>query len=237
MLIVRGSGRYVYEGSAYEIGPNDLLFIRPFERHRLELFSSSEHLAVHFDLSPDVQPRGAGLDRQAYAVTIAEGQTLRPWTRLDADDVAATLLEGVVDAFATGDPLDEATAGSRLLRVLLSLLRRHERPRDARFEAAAELINHELDGVWTADRLAGAVGLSSSQCRRLFVQWTGLTPMAYIRQKRVNRARRLLAEGELSIKEIAFRCGFADPLHFSRLFRKIDGLSPSQYRQEAQAGR
>jgi transcriptional regulator GlxA family with amidase domain len=61
--------------------------------------------------------------------------------------------------------------------------------------------------------------------------------MAYLRHRRVDAARLLLADVDLSIKEIAVRCGFDDPYHFSKVFHQIDGLSASDYRETVLAGR
>jgi transcriptional regulator GlxA family with amidase domain len=85
--------------------------------------------------------------------------------------------------------------------------------------------------------LARAAGLSVSHFNRLFLEWTGFTPMEYQRRQRITKARVLLGDAHLSIKEIAAQCGFDDPYHFSRVFRQLDGLSPSQFREAKLAGR
>ena len=85
--------------------------------------------------------------------------------------------------------------------------------------------------------LARAAGLSVSHFNREFREWTGYSPVEYQRRQRVARARELLANVTLSIKEVAVRVGFNDPYHFSRVFRQVDGLSPSQYRDAVLATR
>ena len=71
----------------------------------------------------------------------------------------------------------------------------------------------------------------------MFNEWTGYSPIEYLRRLRVERARQLLADVDLSIKEIAQRCGFDDAYHFSKTFRQIDGLPPTKYRESLLAGR
>jgi transcriptional regulator GlxA family with amidase domain len=85
--------------------------------------------------------------------------------------------------------------------------------------------------------LARGAGLSVSHFNRLFREWSGFTPMEYQRRQRMARARALLGDARLTIKEIAAQCGFDDPYHFSRVFRQLDGLSPSQYRAALLASR
>jgi AraC-like DNA-binding protein len=60
--------------------------------------------------------------------------------------------------------------------------------------------------------------------------------MEYLRRVRVRRARSLLGDVDLSIKEVARRVGFDDPYHFSKVFHKVDGLPPTLYREALLAG-
>jgi transcriptional regulator GlxA family with amidase domain len=60
--------------------------------------------------------------------------------------------------------------------------------------------------------------------------------MDYLRRVRVQQARVLLGDVDLSIKEIARRVGFDDPYHFSKVFHRIDGLPPTLYREALLAG-
>ncbi len=78
--------------------------------------------------------------------------------------------------------------------------------------------------------LAREFGLTPEYVNEIFHKQIGLTPGEFINRERVNRAVRLLAEGRLSVAEIAYHCGFSDPLYFSRVFRKIMGMPPSRYK-------
>ena len=53
--------------------------------------------------------------------------------------------------------------------------------------------------------------------------------MAYVRERRIREAQRLLGKGGLSVKEVSGRLNFSDPQHFSRVFRQETGISPSEY--------
>ena len=74
--------------------------------------------------------------------------------------------------------------------------------------------------------LAKELGVSYSWFRHTFTAHTGLSPHQYLLEFRLVRARNLLVETELSIKEIARQTGFKDELYFSRLFRQRLNLSP-----------
>ena len=63
----------------------------------------------------------------------------------------------------------------------------------------------------------------------LIKKGTGKTAQEYIQLKIIDRAKQLLGEGILSINEIADELGFKYPTHFTRLFKKTVGVSPSEY--------
>ncbi len=77
---------------------------------------------------------------------------------------------------------------------------------------------------------------SSSHTRKMFRQQLDCTPTQYLKQIRIQLAKQLLlqASEQLSISEIAERCGYRDPYYFSRVFRSITGVSPSQFYRESQ---
>ena len=79
--------------------------------------------------------------------------------------------------------------------------------------------------------LAQKCSLSENYFITLFKQYTGDTPQEYRRKVLVRRACNLLETTDLSVQEISYSLGLNDPMYFSRLFRKIQGISPRQYRQ------
>lgn len=80
-------------------------------------------------------------------------------------------------------------------------------------------------------RLAGQVGMSEFHFNRLFKRATGVPPSQYQIKLRMDAARRLLRETELSVIRIGNEVGYSNPSHFARIFRKESGLSPSDYRR------
>ncbi len=75
--------------------------------------------------------------------------------------------------------------------------------------------------------------LSRSNLYRLFLNHFNVSPKQYVIKLRMNKALRLLVEGDLSVKEIALMCGFLDDKYFSRVFKSIYGYPPSQLRKHA----
>jgi AraC-like DNA-binding protein len=84
-------------------------------------------------------------------------------------------------------------------------------------------------------RLAAVEGVSARAVQK-FLDEDSQTFSQYLRHRRLERAAEILADphqSEVPVGEIAFRCGFSDPAHFSRAFRQHHGMTPSTYRIEA----
>lgn len=80
------------------------------------------------------------------------------------------------------------------------------------------------------ETVASSLNMTTSQLRRKLVALTGQTPAAYIMQIRLTNAQRLLdAHPEMSIADVAYRCGFTNQSHLSAAFQKMFGLSPTQW--------
>ena len=82
---------------------------------------------------------------------------------------------------------------------------------------------------YNAGQTAAAVGLSQSHLRALFEKWLGESPGRFHMRCRIDLAKRLLTQQRLSAIEVATHLGFADVHHFSRAFKRMSGLSPTQY--------
>lgn len=83
----------------------------------------------------------------------------------------------------------------------------------------------------TVGDLARLAHLSESGLNRLFKKETGLTPMEYVIETRIEKSKTLLRHKEIPITEIAMRCGFGSNAHFTSCFKRLLGVSPSEYRQ------
>lgn len=93
------------------------------------------------------------------------------------------------------------------------------------------IYRHYAESDLALTAIARAAALSTSQLCRVFRAECGTTPMKYLTRVRVARACDLLRKTGQSIKEVAAAVGFSDPLHFSRVFRRSQGLSPVAFRE------
>lgn len=78
-------------------------------------------------------------------------------------------------------------------------------------------------------QIAGLLGLSEGHLSHLFKKETGITVGAYLTRCRIQKAMGLLRQGKMKVYEVAESCGYRDITYFSGTFKKLTGMSPSEY--------
>jgi signal transduction histidine kinase/ligand-binding sensor domain-containing protein/DNA-binding response OmpR family regulator len=92
---------------------------------------------------------------------------------------------------------------------------------------------HYTDSRYGVEQLANDIGLSRVQLHRKMKQITGIATSDFIRNIRLKQAARLIRENKVNISQIAYAVGFNSLPHFSTLFKKYYGMSPSEYAEKA----
>lgn len=101
-------------------------------------------------------------------------------------------------------------------------------------EKAMRFIQRNYCEMISVDGIAEFAGISRSHLYRVFMKNTGMSPNEYLSAYRINKACGLLRNSGLKINEIASSVGFQDQLYFSRVFKKMKGVSPSGYLKQFQ---
>jgi AraC family transcriptional regulator len=155
----------------------------------------------------------------------------------------ASLIESAVASF----DVDPAVSLEHLFRAFAILRAQVPRPtamtpvlpRGLATWQAKRVIAYIEDNLTTEIRtkdLAKLANLTSSHFSRSFKVSIGLPPLAYITQRRINLARTLMRTTADPLCQIALSCGSYDQSHFCRVFRRIVGQTPSQWRRENATG-
>jgi transcriptional regulator GlxA family with amidase domain len=132
------------------------------------------------------------------------------------DEIVTGLVVGILDLAiaATATPLRASRGGPAVAVRCRGYLR-----------------EHLADPGLSVPRMAEALGYDADWLGREFRQETGETIRQALNHLRVQRARELLRQRDLSIAEVAARCGFASASHFCRTFKRIEGNTARKYRK------
>ncbi|MBK6566166.1 MAG: helix-turn-helix domain-containing protein [Saprospiraceae bacterium] len=92
-------------------------------------------------------------------------------------------------------------------------------------------IQRHIDKDIPVEKLAAEINVSVRQLQRILKTELHLTPKQYITILKLEKAEEMLHQGQWTVSEVAFQCGFADPSYFGAVFKKYFGQSPAEYRK------
>ena len=98
-------------------------------------------------------------------------------------------------------------------------------------DSAQEFIHHQYAEPLTLEGVAAQFDMKPKYFSHLFQKYTGMGPMRYLMQYRLNRAQELLEIGSYTVKEVSAKVGYADPYYFSRVYKLHKGCAPSEVRK------
>ncbi len=164
---------------------------------------------------------GRHLPRVAHLMGLIESELRRPslGSRLMVDG----LLRAIAGLMATHDTGAEP---ANCDRIYLS---------PPKLKRVIDFIEAHLQESIGLDDLAEAAGLSANHFLRVFKLATGETPYHFLRNRRLERARQLLADDSMPLAQLALECGFANQAHFTAAFSRELGISPGRYRRAVRA--
>ncbi|MBP1963645.1 helix-turn-helix domain-containing protein [Paenibacillus aceris] len=144
-----------------------------------------------------------------------------------------TLLQ-VIEQAEQQDPLIQLKTQHLVTEIIISLLETYYQQPYASahtFDWITSYFSHHLSDPITLEDMAARANLSISRFSIMFKQRYGISPHQYLMNMRVNHAKELLTNTDLSQESIASYCGFADLHHFSKTFKKRTGLTPGEHKK------
>lgn len=135
-------------------------------------------------------------------------------------------------AAAEGEEALRHTAVEQVEKLLAAMAAEREQRQQHVIERAKMFMEQWYKTDVSMEQTAESVNLSPYYFSKVFKQYTGENFTDYLTRLRIGEAKRLLADGELSFKEICYEVGYNDPNYFSRIFKKTTGVTPTEYRQQ-----
>ncbi len=221
------------DGHTYTLNRGDMLFYRPGEP-QLYIFEQNVKCSsfwIHFT--------GTGVPEMVANAGLSTGNVFHLG---DLSAIETTHIRMIVETQSKQRGYEQFTLS--YMQLILALIYRalpvNERSNEAiTDERMASVLNvmerlYYLD--FDIDYYANFCGIGRDRFMHLFKEAVGLPPKKYIINVRIKNAKRMLSTTGLPVGEIASRCGFHDPLYFSRVFRSYTGVSPLKYRQISNSG-
>ncbi|TDF92200.1 AraC family transcriptional regulator [Paenibacillus piri] len=230
--ILSGKGTYTCQGVTYRLGPGDSFLIEP---GKLISYIADEQDPWHYCWLAFEGERASRLLRQIGL------SSRRPVVHTEPGRSVAELYRHVQTAFqarGAGANLQAVGCLHLLLAEYAAALQPQQQsdPRQASrsehiVQQAIQFMTTQYAEPITMELMAEALGYNRAYLSTLFKKQTGLTPVSFLLKLRTDKARLLLRERlELTVEQIASSVGFQDPLYFSKQFKRLYGVSPTEYR-------
>ena len=242
--VLSGSGRFKIRGTYYDIAPSAIFIFPSNEVHWIEELCEETQLRfldLKFEPRLVWSPQLNLFDDNCLRTLFGSkcSNYIPPSDPL-AEEIGKIMKEMHKECLSDERGY-EIVVKSDLYRLLVILLR-HEKFNDGEItpknsenlkniEKAIQYINSNLSKKFTLDELAEISCFSRTYFSALFKELNGVSPWEYINIKRIEKAKIMLIEGNETILYIANECGFGNLSNFNRIFKKITGKKPSDYRK------
>ena len=238
-LITDGRARHVVGEDSYQIEGGDVFVIHERVAHGFEETDKLRLYNIMFD--PKLLPDSDISESAGFKALFAPEKNARSFSshlRLDPRDfeLAAHLFRRIYREYSEKRVGWKTAVQGDFLRLTVTLSRLYDfdRVKDShgmeKIAGAAAFIEQNYSENISVSRLAEMSNYSLRQFIRLFKKAFGCIPTEYIANLRMQKARELLRGKNASITDIALYCGYGDSNYFSRIFRKYNGMTPSEYR-------
>jgi AraC-like DNA-binding protein len=234
VFIEKGKARWNIQGEVYTTRAGDVLHTSPGERH-MGQFNVIEPCRFWWFILK--APHDQGWLRLSAPEALAFAEILERCPRVvtvGMQPVGPLLV--MKDAIQGRSPLRIVQTRQALIELLLIFLRPQLTvpiAEDLREKLGGLTERMDVDPEWhpSVDELAALTGVSPSHFFRMFREYTGESPMAYMQRTRISIACRRLADQEISVTRLAQDLGFQSSQHFATVFRRITGSTPSDWRK------
>lgn len=222
-----GKGYYQYKDKIWEVNEGEILYCWKGTAHHY--WADKEKPWTIFWLhiqgkEVELLLKEAGID--AY----------HPLLKVGLSSQLISLFRETLEVLKQGFHFENAIYASALVKQILSaqlyLLQEKDKPmeEDLQFKDILNFLQKHINETLDIATMAKHCHLSETYFIRKFKKKFGFSPVVYFNRLKIQSGCHLLVISNLSIKEISFSLGFEDQLYFSRLFRKVMGESPSDYR-------
>ena len=243
--VTRGTARIVLPSGTWQLKPHYLYLIPAFIVHSYECEGEFEHYYIH--IYEDMKKDCSLLEEFVFPVEVpADEFDLYLCHRLCEINPSMRLLQSNPAYYDNNSMLVQNIAKNKQREIcdrvesqgiLCQLMARFLKEAklksnvdDDRIQKCLNFIKRHINENIRIETLADVAYISKDHLIRLFKKEVGMTPVQYICQKKIEKAQLLLVTENMPIKEVVFLLSYEDHSYFNRLFKRLTGMSPSEYR-------
>lgn len=228
LYLYDGIMRILVNGEMREMKPGEMIIIDPGSEYKYTKAGPDDivYYWAHFT--------GYGTEGLLKSLSLESGKIIDTGRY----EQVVRSFHGIFSEFIRHDYCFEEAAAAQLISVF-TMLSRNIKSADKniasadsdRIYSSLKFIYKNYNTALTLSQLADIEHLSVSRYRTIFKRCTGFSPQDYIITLRIQRACELIAQSDMTVKEIAESVGYQDQLYFSRIFKSRMGIVPNRYKE------
>jgi YesN/AraC family two-component response regulator len=245
VYIKRGNVIFEIAGEVADIGPNNILIIKPKQPHKFTVKSESgcEFIVFNFKFKNKVDEKVSEVSIEDF-INFVENKEAGSFIKLkvNAKNEIIILIDRILKEKESNDIGTEFLSYLLMLElfVLISRALKMEWENSIRGKshklnevimASLNFINNNYERNISLKDISKYVFLSQSYFAKAFKEITGISPIHYLIKTRIKRAKELLITTDKKVGDIAIGVGFSNQQRFNELFKKYTGMVPLQYRK------
>lgn len=224
-IVTAGKGIFIIDGVKYPVNRGNSVMLFPYSRIEVTAYSG-----MIFEYK--------WVELRGFEVAVMISRTNFSRNRPVAPEIPVDNFFSYFDVDADGsDKVYSACRTNGRILILLSYYIQYypsEKTTETNYvmQARDYIEKNFRDVSCTVSKVAEKIQIDRTYLYRLFKEETGLSVIEYINNCRIRRACSMLSNTSAQIKDVALSVGFSDQLYFSKVFRKIRGITPTEYRKE-----
>lgn len=230
ILVTAGAGNLTYNGQKYELSAGDCVFIDcklPYSHTTSNDLWSLQWVHFYGTNMADI-----------YAKYVERGG--EPVFRSNNTAIYSSMLSELYEIAESEDYLRDMKIYQKLISLLTLLLEdswhpensHRQSPKKANLIELREYLDEHYLEHHSLDELSERFFINKFYLTRIFKEQFGISINSYITSLRITHAKQLLRFTNMSTSEIAESCGMPDANYFSRIFKKVEGITPGQFRKQ-----
>lgn len=224
----------------------DIILLRPGALHKLH---AQEGSRIIFQIDFNILSALDSFDD--YFPGNSQSILITPSSNPEIHKECAMLLREIKEDYSSNEPLKDASAYSKVLKMLVLIKRNmvisneiftssnHTKQKEYidKFVKITDYIKQHCNEDIDLDMIAEMSGFSKYHFSRLFKEFAGVSYYKYVNQKRIEYAEVLLIDPETNITDVAIHSGFNSVSSFIRMFKQLKGCTPTEFRNMQRVGK
>lgn len=247
--VLRGSFWHLINDAEFEQKQGEFVVLPPYVNHQLDARNCPDVEWIFIDMAdnflslfPEGMEKNMVFNLTCLRPLMYSESGTTPVIRFSGEDTMKIekLLFELLDEYMNATVLTPVYIRSKLVRLLAFVAERYNSQLTSTdishfasyrksIRAAIEYVDGHFTEPLTREEVCKIAMMSRSSFTYIFKQIIGESFLDYIHILRVRLAKKLLAQGDMNVTEIAEKCGFASVTYFDRVFKKVTGLTPRQY--------